>query len=166
MMAIAAVTALKDWLDGWNVVHQTGERDAETVSEAYAAAGVSAEVAAFFPDLPSRYADAALVVSRAGATTLAELACIGCPVVLVPYPGAVRDHQRRNAEHFVSAGGAVLVPEGPTSSGRLTETLGELLVNPARQAEMSVAMRHSAMPDAAEAVADLLLPRSVVVRAA
>ncbi|HEX6983994.1 MAG TPA: UDP-N-acetylglucosamine--N-acetylmuramyl-(pentapeptide) pyrophosphoryl-undecaprenol N-acetylglucosamine transferase, partial [Planctomycetaceae bacterium] len=163
--AVAALAG-SERKDEWRIVHQTGERDASAVRAAYSDAGLSAEVAAYFPDLPSRYVEASLVVSRAGATTLAELACLGVPTILVPYPGALRDHQRKNAEHFASAGGALIVPEGPTAADRLRRVLDELSDAPDRLADMSRAMRALARPDAASAVADVFMPRAVMTRAA
>jgi UDP-N-acetylglucosamine--N-acetylmuramyl-(pentapeptide) pyrophosphoryl-undecaprenol N-acetylglucosamine transferase len=159
-MTITAIARLKGRLAGWRITHQTGERDAPAVRDAYAAHGIAAEVAPFFPDLPTRYAEATLAISRAGATTLAELACAGLPAILVPYPRSVRDHQQRNAEHFASAGAAAVVPEGEEAADRLAHTLASLLEHPTRLAAMSAAMRRLARPDAAGAVADLILPRA------
>ena len=164
--ASSAVVLLKEQLAGRAILHQTGERDAAAVREIYRRAGIDAEVAAYVPDLASRYGAAALVVSRAGATTLAELSCAGRPAILMPYPGAVRDHQRKNAEHFATSGGAILVPEGPAAAFRVMAALRELLDHPARLRDMADAIRRLARPDAASAVADILLPRSTVRLAA
>lgn len=165
-MATAAVVALHESLAGWHVVHQTGDRDAERVRAAYAAAEIEAEVAPFCDDLPRRYAEATLTVSRAGATTLAELAAVGLPAVLVPYPRSVRDHQARNATHYAAAGAAVIVPEGPTGNERLIGVLRSLIDSPSRRAEMGEAMLHCARPSAASAVVSRLLPPAARARAA
>lgn len=157
--ATAAIVAMKDRLAGRTIVHQTGERDANAVRTAYERAGIDAEVAAYFPDLLSRYTKAELAISRAGATTLAELACLGCPAVLMPYPGSVRNHQQRNAEHYVNAGGALIVPDSPEAANRLVHVLDRLLRNPGTLKAMSRSMHCTAMPDAAARVADVILPR-------
>lgn len=164
--AATAIVSLKDRLDGRSIVHQTGDRDAKAVSAVYRRAGMDADVAAYFPDLAAHYASAWLAVSRAGATTLAELACFGCPAVLMPYPGSVRDHQAKNAEHYAAAGGAVVVPEGTSAADRLAQTLDRLLSDPTTVSGMSRAMRGVATPNAATAVADLIIPRRSLRRAA
>jgi UDP-N-acetylglucosamine--N-acetylmuramyl-(pentapeptide) pyrophosphoryl-undecaprenol N-acetylglucosamine transferase len=141
---------------GWHVVHQTGERDYDVVRRTYEQAGVDAEVSPFFEDMAARYAQASFAVSRAGGTTLAELACMGVPAILVPYPGSVRDHQRRNAEHFVEAGAALMIEQDHDDARfhrQLSGQLQTLTGDDARRAEMSTAMRTLAMPDAARKVA-------------
>ncbi|MGC1272355.1 MAG: UDP-N-acetylglucosamine--N-acetylmuramyl-(pentapeptide) pyrophosphoryl-undecaprenol N-acetylglucosamine transferase [Planctomycetaceae bacterium] len=157
--ATAAIIAMKDRLAGRTIVHQTGERDANAVRTAYERAGIDAEVAAYFPDLLSRYTKVELAISRAGATTLAELACLGCPAVLMPYPGSVRNHQQRNAEHYRNAGGASIVPDGPEAANHLVHVLDRLLSDPEKSKAMSHSMHRTAMPDSAARVADLILPR-------
>lgn len=165
-MAVSAIRTLRERVRGWRVVHQTGERDVERVRAAYAEMEVEAEVAAFFDDLPARYANAALAVSRAGATTLAELACLGVPAVLVPYPGAVRDHQARNAEYYAALGAAVMVSEGDRAGERLAVALSGLSSEPSQLSRMSAAMGRCAKPDATAAVADVLVPRAAAAAAA
>ena len=159
-MAIAAATRLSRQLAGWQIVHQTGERDLETTRTAYARAGLDVVAEAFFPEIAVRYRAASLAISRAGATTLSELACVGCPALLVPYPGAIRDHQRRNAEFYAAVGGAAVVPEGSDGPDRLARLLEQLLNEPGRLRAMSHAMSAVARPDAAAAVASLLIRRS------
>jgi UDP-N-acetylglucosamine--N-acetylmuramyl-(pentapeptide) pyrophosphoryl-undecaprenol N-acetylglucosamine transferase len=100
---------------GWTVIHQTGVTDQQSVEEAYRKAGVTAEVQAFIPDLASVYERATLAVSRAGGTTLAELACVGVPALLVPYPFAADDHQRANARWFEKSGAARVVDQSGAS---------------------------------------------------
>ena len=156
-LAIAAAKSLRSQLRNWRIIHQTGPRDVAAVQAGYAAAGVFAEVAAFFPNLPQHYAVATLVVSRAGATTLAELACLGLPAVLVPYPRSARDHQQRNADHYATAGAAMCVTEGCDAEAQMTQTLGRLMQSAGVRAEMAAAMRGLARPDAAAAVCDLVL---------
>lgn len=102
-----------------SVVHQSGERHLEALREAYAAAGVSGELVAFIEDMARRYAEADLVVCRAGALTVAELAAAGVAAVLVPYPHAVDDHQTANARFLVEQDAAVLIAQGEFTPQRL-----------------------------------------------
>ena len=160
-LATRVLPGLRDRLEGWRIVHQSGDRDEAAVRAAYAAERLPATVAAFFPDLPRLYGDAALCVTRAGATTLAELACAAVPAVLVPYPGAVRDHQRRNAERFAAAGAALVVDEGTGDEARFDAALRSLLGDVYRRFAMAEAMAKLACPDAAATVADLLAGATV-----
>ena len=88
------------------VIHQTGAIDEQMVRGRYAQAGIEAKVAPFFTDMAAYYAQADLLISRAGATTLAELAVLGKPVILIPYPFAADNHQEKNGRHYVMGGGA------------------------------------------------------------
>ncbi|HEY5636654.1 MAG TPA: undecaprenyldiphospho-muramoylpentapeptide beta-N-acetylglucosaminyltransferase [Burkholderiales bacterium] len=101
------------------VVHQSGERHLEALREAYAAAGVEGELVAFIEDMAHRYAEADLVICRAGALTVAELAAAGVAAVLVPYPHAVDDHQTANARFLVEQDAAVLIAQGEFTPQRL-----------------------------------------------
>jgi len=103
-----------------------------------------------------QYERAAVAVTRAGAVTVAELAVVGLPAVLVPLPGAPDDHQTRNAEAVASAGGAVVVPDGDATPARLAVELDQLLADPARLDTMSTAARPLGRPDAAARVAALV----------
>ncbi len=105
------------------VWHQAGEATLDVARATYREAGVSARVDPFIADMAAAYAWADLVVCRAGALTVAELAAAGLPAVLVPFPGAVDDHQTRNAAWLVDAGAAVLLPQAQLSPTRLAEEL-------------------------------------------
>ncbi|MEZ5286055.1 MAG: undecaprenyldiphospho-muramoylpentapeptide beta-N-acetylglucosaminyltransferase [Vicinamibacterales bacterium] len=136
------------------ITHQTGARDLGFVRDAYGRAGLDARVEAFLYEMDREMTSADLVVSRAGATTLAELAAAGKPAVLVPLPTATDDHQRRNAVAFARAGGAVVVEERDMGAGRLADTLLALAGNAGRRREMGAGSRTLARPDAAERIAD------------
>ncbi len=142
------------------VVHQTGgPESARELKNAYRSVGIRASVAPFFDDVASLYAAAGVIIARAGATTLAEVACAGVPAILVPYPQARDRHQHANAQAFASAGAAVVVEQAPTAdeTGRqLARCLAELLRDEPRRAAMSAAMRRLARPDAARRVVDVL----------
>lgn len=141
---------------GLRIVHQSGDRDRGLVAARYAALGVDAEVAAHFDDLDRRYAAATLCVTRAGATTLAELALRGVPTVCVPVPRSVRDHQRANARHFAARGAAVLVEEGRDDAATLAGRLTGLLSDAASRSALSGAIGTLGRPDAAGRVVDRL----------
>jgi len=139
-----------------DVVHQTGPRDLADVTAGYARAGVRARVEAFLDPVAPEMAAAALIVCRAGATTLSELAALGRPAVLVPFAAATDDHQRRNAEVLAAAGAAVVIEERDLSGDRLAATATELLGAPGRLTSMGRAMRGFARPDAAARIVDRL----------
>ncbi len=133
------------------VVHQSGEKQLEALRAAYAAAGVQAHAVAFIEDMAGAYAWADLVVCRAGALTIAELAAAGVASILVPFPHAVDDHQTSNARFLANAGAAILLPQHELTPERLA-----LLKNLSRDQlrEMAEKARELAMPDATAAVAN------------
>jgi len=135
-----------------SVVHQAGERHLDSLRAAYASAGVEGELLPFIDNMAERYAEADVVLCRAGALTVAELAAVGVASILVPYPYAVDDHQSGNAHFLADRDAAVLLPQMKLSASRLAELLQGL----GRDAlgRMAGAAREAARPDAAEAVAD------------
>jgi UDP-N-acetylglucosamine--N-acetylmuramyl-(pentapeptide) pyrophosphoryl-undecaprenol N-acetylglucosamine transferase len=139
------------------LTHQTGERDVEMVRACYRAAGLDADVEAFLHDMGRRVGAADLVVSRSGATTLAELAAAGKPSLLVPLPTAADDHQRRNAEAFAAAGAAEVLLQPDASGGVLAGRILELAGDADRRAAMGAAARGLARVDAANAIVDRAL---------
>ncbi|MFN3614574.1 MAG: UDP-N-acetylglucosamine--N-acetylmuramyl-(pentapeptide) pyrophosphoryl-undecaprenol N-acetylglucosamine transferase, partial [Rubrimonas sp.] len=118
--------------------------------------GVTAEIAPFFPDMPERLARAHLVVARAGASTVAELAAIGRPAVLIPYPAAMDDHQTANARALAQAGAAVVEAESGLTGEGLAAHLARLTAAPSELAAMAAAAAGRGRPDAAERLADLV----------
>lgn len=153
---MTAAELRREELRGWQIVHQTGPRQVDAVRAQYERLGLSAVVEPFFSDLSEWYRRAMVVVSRAGATTLAELACAGCPAMLVPYPEAVGDHQTHNAQVFAAAGAAVIVPQQSSphiTAESLSRALETLLRAPDTRARMGEAMRRLARPRAADDVA-------------
>jgi UDP-N-acetylglucosamine--N-acetylmuramyl-(pentapeptide) pyrophosphoryl-undecaprenol N-acetylglucosamine transferase len=139
------------------VRHQCGEKMRAEAGQAYAQAGIAASVEPFIADMAAAYAEADLVVCRAGALTLAELCAAGVGSVLVPFPQAVDDHQTRNAEYLVERGAALLLPQGDALAERLRDALSALAADPARRLAMAEAARSLARPDAAARVADAVL---------
>ncbi len=134
------------------VVHQCGKKDDTAVREAYQDAGIDAEVEPFFMDMAKVYARADLVVSRAGATTLAELAVLGKPAILVPYPHAADNHQQKNGEYYVQGGAALMFAEAQLDAAAFASSLDELLADRPRLQQMSAAMKKLGVFDAAERI--------------
>ncbi|CAA9259028.1 MAG: UDP-N-acetylglucosamine--N-acetylmuramyl-(pentapeptide) pyrophosphoryl-undecaprenol N-acetylglucosamine transferase [uncultured Craurococcus sp.] len=154
----AAVAALPEGLRGRLVVaQQCRAEDLNRVREAYAAAGVPAELSPFFPDVAGRLATAHLVIARAGAGTVAELACAGRPSILVPLPHAIDDHQSANARAIAEAGAATVVPQGRFTPAALAEDLARQLGDPAGLKRAAASAALLAQPDAAKRLADLVL---------
>ena len=149
-----AAGALRAAVPALEFVHQTGDRDLQSAREAYAAANVSARVEPFLEGVAAEMADADLILCRAGATTLAELAAIGRPAVLVPLPTATDDHQRRNARVLSEAGAAIILEERDLSPERLVDVVSLLLADAGRRARMSAAMKTLARPDAAARIVE------------
>ncbi len=139
------------------VRHQCGAKLADAARAAYANAKVEASVEPFIDDMAAAYAWADLVVCRAGALTLAELAAAGVGSVLVPFPFAVDDHQTKNASAMLAAGGAVLLPEAQASAESIAAALTDLLGDRAHLLAMAEAARTLAKPDAAARIADFCL---------
>lgn len=134
------------------VVHQTGAADRDAVAEAYARLGLAARVETFIDDMPAEYRRADVVVCRAGATTIAELTALGVAAVLVPFPFAAGDHQRRNAQALVDAGAAFLVLDRDLTPETLAATLRPLLADPALRDATRERARALGHPDATERV--------------
>jgi UDP-N-acetylglucosamine--N-acetylmuramyl-(pentapeptide) pyrophosphoryl-undecaprenol N-acetylglucosamine transferase len=139
------------------VRHQTGMQDLDEVRLAYRVAGAEAEVEPFISDMASAYGWADVVLCRAGALTVAELAAAGVASILVPYPHAVDDHQSFNARYLVQAGAAIVVPQTELSVTRLVELLAQMDDHRDRILEMARSARRLARPGAARQVAELCL---------
>lgn len=135
------------------VRHQCGAAHVEATRTAYQRADVQATVDPFIADMAAAYAWADLVICRAGALTLAELAAAGLGAILMPFPYAVDDHQTKNAEGFVAAGAAELVQDRDFDASHFAGMLERLLRDPARRLAMANAARTLARPDAADVIA-------------
>jgi UDP-N-acetylglucosamine--N-acetylmuramyl-(pentapeptide) pyrophosphoryl-undecaprenol N-acetylglucosamine transferase len=139
------------------LVQQVRAEDLESVRAAYAKQGTAAELAPFFSDIPEQLRAAHLVIARAGASTVAELAATGRPAILVPFPYATDDHQTANARSMETAGAAWLMPEAATPPALLAERLTALLADPAALARAADAARRQGRLDAAARLADLVV---------
>jgi UDP-N-acetylglucosamine--N-acetylmuramyl-(pentapeptide) pyrophosphoryl-undecaprenol N-acetylglucosamine transferase len=141
----------------FRVVQQCREPDVAEVKAVYARLGLPAEVATFFNDLPARMALTQLVIARSGASTVAELAALGRPAILVPLPHALDNDQLANATALAAAGGAILIRQGEFTSERLSQELTQLFAEPETLKGMASAARRTGNADAAEKLADLVL---------
>lgn len=139
-----------------HLVQQAREEDRERVEKAYQLMGVKAEVSPFFKDMPARIAASHLVVSRSGASTVAELSVIGRPSILVPLPGSLDQDQAANARVLADVGGATLQPQAEFTPEWLAGEIARVLADPESLSAAAVAARSVAMPDAAEQLADLV----------
>lgn len=138
------------------VTQQCRAEDLARVRSAYEATGIDATLGNFFSDLPAIMAQSHLVISRAGASTVAELGVVGRPAILVPLPGAIDNDQLNNARSFAAAGAGVLIEQKDAEKARLSNLLRELLDAPERLKEAAAAARRHGRPDAAERLAALL----------
>jgi UDP-N-acetylglucosamine--N-acetylmuramyl-(pentapeptide) pyrophosphoryl-undecaprenol N-acetylglucosamine transferase len=148
---------------GLTILHQAGARHAETTLAAWQASGAPPDrwqVHAFLDDMPKRFAAADLVLARSGASTVAELCAAGKPAVLIPFPQAADDHQRKNAEVMADAGAARLLIEADLTPALLEATLRELLEDAPALVAMAEQARTLAHPDAAQRIAEMVAAMS------
>jgi UDP-N-acetylglucosamine--N-acetylmuramyl-(pentapeptide) pyrophosphoryl-undecaprenol N-acetylglucosamine transferase len=139
------------------IFHQTGRQDLDRVRADYAAAGIKARVEPFIEDMAAAYDWADLVICRAGALTVAELAVAGVAAILVPFPHATDDHQTGNARFLADAGAAVLLPQADMTAEKLAGMLSDFTGQRSVLQEMAGRAHALAMPDAARRVAELCL---------
>lgn len=137
---------------GLRIIHQTGEHDHGEVATAYKNAGMNAEVAPFLYDMPRVFRQADLIVSRSGATTVAEITACGKPAVLIPFPHAIHGHQDRNARVLEGAGAAQVIVDARLSGELLAGAISALLMRPDRLREMARCSMSLGQADAAERI--------------
>lgn len=138
------------------VSHQARAEDHDRAAEFYLSHGIDADVQPFFNDVPKRMSEAQLVISRAGASSVADLSVIGRPSILIPFAAATGDHQSANARGLVEAGAAILIPESQLSGESLSAQISAVLTNPAGALHMSQAALGAARPNAAEDLAAMV----------
>jgi len=152
------VEALRGGIEAFSsirVVHQTGRDDEQMVKEAYEELDIDHQVAAFFTDMAELYAQADLIVSRAGATTLAEIGVVGRPAILIPYPYAADNHQEKNGAWYVESGAALMFAQSDLTPQRLAEEILRIINDQSRLDAMAQAMRNLGISNAAERIVDL-----------
>jgi UDP-N-acetylglucosamine--N-acetylmuramyl-(pentapeptide) pyrophosphoryl-undecaprenol N-acetylglucosamine transferase len=153
---VEALVILKERGKEPAVIHQTGQADEDRVRAAYAEKGLQGEITVFIQDMTEAYSQADVVVSRAGAGAIFELAALGKPSILIPFPFAANNHQEKNARVLVEAGGAEMMAQEALSGEALADALMKYMDNPALLAAMGEAAGRVARPKAAQEIADLL----------
>jgi UDP-N-acetylglucosamine--N-acetylmuramyl-(pentapeptide) pyrophosphoryl-undecaprenol N-acetylglucosamine transferase len=151
-----ALENLADWKDKLRFVHQTGERQLEDVKASYQSNGFVADVRPFFNDFHQQYAAADLIVSRSGATTVAEIKAAGRAAILIPFPFAADDHQTKNARAMTDEKAAVLIANSDLTGKRLADAIRELIGDPQRLEEIETNARRMAILDAEERIVNLV----------
>lgn len=138
------------------VAQQAREEDVERVTRAYAEAGIRAEVATFFNDIPRRLSEAQLVVSRSGASSVADISVIGRPSILIPFAAAAGDHQTANARGLAEAQAAIVIPEKLLDAATLSDHIAAVLGRPEAAARMAQNALTQGRPDATERLVALV----------
>jgi len=152
--AIAALTP--DILRNVRVSHQARDEDGARVNSYYAEHGINAEVEPFFRDVPRRLSEAQLVISRAGASSVADISVIGRPSILIPYAAAAGDHQTANARGLSEAGAAIVIAENALEVEALSAQIAAVLGDTAKAEKMAQAAHECAMPEAQNTLADMV----------
>ncbi|MBE1292707.1 MAG: UDP-N-acetylglucosamine--N-acetylmuramyl-(pentapeptide) pyrophosphoryl-undecaprenol N-acetylglucosamine transferase [Rhodobacteraceae bacterium] len=153
----AAISHLPpDILHNLRVSHQARGEDLDRVTAFYEDHGIAADVQPFFQDVPARMSEAQLVVSRSGASSVADISIIGRPSILVPFAAAAGDHQTANARGLAEAGGAIVIPESLLTEATLTENMTTILSNAAGATQMATAALSAGKPDATETLVALV----------
>jgi UDP-N-acetylglucosamine--N-acetylmuramyl-(pentapeptide) pyrophosphoryl-undecaprenol N-acetylglucosamine transferase len=150
---IKALKKIKDMGEAPRIIHQTGQADFESVAEEYRDTGIEADVRPFINDMHNAYRQADIVIGRSGAGTVFELAAMGKPSILIPFPHAADDHQTANARMLAGAGGAIMVPQDELDPDRLAGILAGLMVDRPSLAKMAELARKAARPEAAKDIA-------------
>jgi UDP-N-acetylglucosamine--N-acetylmuramyl-(pentapeptide) pyrophosphoryl-undecaprenol N-acetylglucosamine transferase len=145
------------WRSRLAITQQCRPESLDAVEDAYRRIGIHAELSTFFDDVPQRLAAAHLMISRAGASTVAEITSVGCPALLIPYPFAADDHQTANAMALANAGGAWAVPQDEFTPEYLSARLEELFAHPEILAAAAAGSREAGFDRAAACLADLVL---------
>jgi len=151
---IGALKKIKDSGRDPRVIHQTGQADFESVVRGYREMGIECDVRPFIQDMPHAYRQADIVIGRAGAGTVFELAALGKPSVLIPFPFASDDHQTANARMLADAGGAIMMPQDELDPDRLAGILIGLMDDNASLEKMAMQALKAARPEAAKDIAD------------
>jgi UDP-N-acetylglucosamine--N-acetylmuramyl-(pentapeptide) pyrophosphoryl-undecaprenol N-acetylglucosamine transferase len=146
---------LSEWKDRLQFVHQTGEKQVNEIRDAYTSAGFAADVRAFFNDFHLQYEAADLIISRSGATTVAEIKAAGRAAILIPFPFAADDHQTRNAQSMVEEDAALMIANADLGGERLASEIRSLLSDTQRLQTLARNARRAAILDAESRIVDL-----------
>ncbi len=153
---IDALELLRPHLSQLRFIHQTGEQDLARVERAYQEVGAQARVQPFFTDMPRQFQKAHLILCRAGAATLGELAVAGKASLLVPFPGATDNHQLRNAESLAAAGAAEVIRQSDLSGRLLASRVEHYFHHPEQLERMEGKSKQLGRPDSAQRIVDLI----------
>ena len=156
-LILSALPSLGNRASTWQWLHLTGPNDVEKVEQAYAAHGFKAVVKPFLAEMDLALGAATVAVSRAGASSLAEIAAVRLPSLLVPYPAAADNHQFFNAQAFEATGAARLLEQKNATPEKVAALLRELVEDPAARAKIQTALAQWHAPKAAEQIADIML---------
>lgn len=152
-----AIAALPEGLlRNIRVSHQARDEDFDRVSAFYRDHGISADVQPFFQDVPARMSEAQLVISRSGASSVADISVIGRPSILIPFAAATGDHQTANARGLVDAGAAILIPESQLTAKSMTQQIINILTNPDGARQMARAAFETGKPEATQELVALV----------
>lgn len=151
-LLIQALPHLRELKDQIKIIHQTGEKDYSRVFEAYQKENLNSRVEKFIYDMPSVYAESSLLICRAGASTLAEIAAVGRASILIPLPTAADNHQEKNAQVFVDANSAILLKQNQSTGEDLARLIRQLLQDPKRIEQMERQVTQFYRPHAAQDV--------------
>ncbi len=154
---VDALALLTEKSSAPSVIHQTGTGDYERIREIYRERGLRGEVLAFIDDMPEAYRRADLVIGRAGATTIFELAAAGRPAILVPYPFATDQHQKANAEWLAATGGAKIIMQQDLDGRSLSSAVEEIRADPEMLRRMGKSAKAVARPGAASDIVDQII---------
>jgi UDP-N-acetylglucosamine--N-acetylmuramyl-(pentapeptide) pyrophosphoryl-undecaprenol N-acetylglucosamine transferase len=155
-LVLGAVETLRHRQELPHILHQTGAADLDRIRARYSDLGITCDVRAFIDDMADAYHHADLVVARAGALTLAELALARKPAILIPLPTAADDHQTKNAKEFALRGAARVLSQRSTTSGELADEIHRILTDTALHKQMAAAMTSLARPRATLDIVDQL----------
>jgi UDP-N-acetylglucosamine--N-acetylmuramyl-(pentapeptide) pyrophosphoryl-undecaprenol N-acetylglucosamine transferase len=138
------------------IAHQARDEDAAMAIRTYEEAGIDAEVEPFFDDIPRRFSEAQLVISRSGASSVADISIIGRPSILVPLAAAIRDEQTANARGLVDAQAAIMIPESKFTPETVAQNIEIILAHPKAALQMSIAALSVARPNATEQLVEMV----------
>ncbi len=144
-------------ISGLKIIHQAGKSDVDLLKEAYSAAGISADVFAFDSKMAEKYSAAHLIIARAGAMTISEIAAIGRPAILIPFPYASDNHQLFNAKYLANYGAAIIMEQKVTTPSLLAQKVSDLAAHPASLSDMAKKSRELGKVEAAKQIAAALL---------
>ncbi len=153
---VESLPGLRAKIPALHIIHQTGQRDYDSVLAAYQQSGISSEVHKFIDDMPGTFASADLLVCRSGASTVGEITAAGKAAIFIPFPRAADDHQNVNARALERAGAAVVVEESHLEAAYLVDTVAALLNDPLRLRSMSAAAKSLAHPNAVQEIAEMV----------